>query len=211
VPEHRITVLICAAIRLYREGLARVLVIDPRLEVVGTADTTRDALPLLRACRPDVLLVDLERREAVDTLPAVREAAPDTRVLGIAVPELVDEVLARAEAGIDGFLTREASLEELVTSIVATHRGEAACSPAVVGALLRRVGALAAVQTMGSVASLTERQREVVELIRDGLSNKQIAVRLAIELPTVKNHVHAILEKLELASRDDVARLLIRN
>jgi DNA-binding NarL/FixJ family response regulator len=201
-------VVICAGIRLYREGLGRVLSDDPRLEVVGTAETTDEAVSALRARPADVLLLDLERREACAALPTVRSAAPATRVLAIGVPALVDEVLARAEAGIDGFLTREASIEELVEGVVATHRGEVVCSPAIAGALLRRVGALAALRASGGLASLTVRQREVVELIREGLSNKEIAARLTIELPTVKNHVHAILEKLELASRHDVARSL---
>ena len=127
------------------------------------------------------------------------------------MPLVVDEVLARAEAGIDGFLTREASLEELVAGILATHRGAVVCSPEITGALLRRVGALASVQRTDGLASLTERQRQVVELIREGLSNKQIAVRLVIELATVKNHVHAVLDKLELSSRHELTRLPARN
>ena len=203
--------IVCAAIRLYREGLARVLAADPRVEVVGTTATTANAVSMLQSRAADVLLIDLERRESTEALPKLRAAGPGTRVLGIALPLVVDEVLARAEAGIDGFLTREASLEELVAGILATHRGAVVCSPEITGALLRRVGTLASVQRTDGLASLTERQRQVVELIREGLSNKQIAVRLVIELATVKNHVHAVLDKLELSSRHELTRLPERN
>ncbi|HEV8249639.1 MAG TPA: response regulator transcription factor [Gaiellaceae bacterium] len=204
--DQPVRIFICAWIRLYREGLARVLEADRRVEVIGSAATVPDAIATLRGRTADVLIIDLERPEAVESLRLVRAAVANARVLGIAVPGIADEVLARAEAGIEGFLTRDASIDELVEAVVATHRGEVSCSPTIAAALLRHVGELAADRTEESVASLTARQREIVELIREGLSNKEIARRLAIELPTVKNHVHAILEKLELTSRGQVAR-----
>jgi two-component system nitrate/nitrite response regulator NarL len=208
--DRPIRVFICALIRLYREGLVRVLMSDARLDVVGSAATPEDADDLLRLTPADVLLIDLEPPDSAGGLSAIRAAALDMKVLAVAVPALVDEVLARAEAGLDGFVTRDVSIDELVVAVLATYRGHLCCSPELAGALLRRVGSLARGRTAAAGSTLTARQRQIAALVRDGLSNKEIAAHLAIELPTVKNHVHMILEKLQLESRGDVARALSR-
>jgi DNA-binding NarL/FixJ family response regulator len=118
-------------------------------------------------------------------------------------------MIACAEAGVSGLLTANASLTDLVASIHGAGEGELHCSPKLAGALLRRVTALASGRPLnGAASALTTRELEVVRLIDRGLSNKQIALELEIELSTVKHHVHHILEKLEVARRGEaVARL----
>jgi two-component system, NarL family, nitrate/nitrite response regulator NarL len=130
-------------------------------------------------------------------------------VLALTVPNRETEILAFAEAGIAGFVTLEASVAELVEAIESVARGEALCSPSVAAALLRRLASLAHSRTSADpTGPLTAREREILALIDEGLSNKQIAQRLRIELPTVKNHVHHILVKLGADRRAEAAALV---
>ena len=118
------------------------------------------------------------------------------------MPNHESEILAVAEAGIAGFVTSDASVAELVAAIESVARGEALCTPSVTAALMRRLASLARSWAEADpIEPLTAREREILELIDEGLSNKQIAQRLRIELPTVKNHVHRILGKLGVHRR----------
>jgi DNA-binding NarL/FixJ family response regulator len=134
---------------------------------------------------------------------------PGARVLAITVPNREPAVIECAESGVAGFLTTDASIDDLVAAVEAVARGELLCSPSSAGMLLRRLGSLAReLPRPSAVAALTSRELEVVELVEQGLSNKQIAQRLCIELPTVKNHIHHILEKLGVRRRGDAAALV---
>jgi two-component system, NarL family, nitrate/nitrite response regulator NarL len=204
-----IRIFVCAGIRLYREGLAYVLANVDGLHVVGTASNTAEATRVLPTLDVGVLLVDLPATESFLALPRLRAAAPEAKVLAIAVPEVVDEVLTRAEAGIEGYITRDASIDDLVRAVESIHRDELICNANIAAALLRHVGRLAAGRAPSAASgTLTPRQRQIAVLLGDGLSNKEIARALSIETTTVKNHVHTILEKLKVERRSDVARLL---
>jgi DNA-binding NarL/FixJ family response regulator len=135
-------------------------------------------------------------------------------VVAIGLDDSDAEMLACAEAGAVGYVTREGTLEELVAVIQSAAKGELVCSPRVSGALARRVAALSAEVAPGSASRrLSRREREIAALIGDDLSNKEIASRLSIEVATVKNHVHNMLDKLNVHRRSDAAsaaRLLAR-
>ena len=201
-----IEVVVAAEVRIYREGLAEALARRDDFVVLGQAATAADAVAATRSLAPDVLLCDA----GIDgALAAVRSVAGDTatRVLALGVGDRVDDVLACAEAGAGGYVTRDASLDELVAAVHAVMRAELVIAPPMAAALLRWAGDLArsaAVERERAVP-LTSRETEVVALIDAGLSNKQIAARLSIQLSTVKNHVHNILEKLDVPARDDAA------
>src|SRR5262249_34883111 len=107
--------------------------------------------------------------------------------------------------GVTGYVTREASLDELVAVIQSVARGEMLCSPRIAGALVRRVASLAAASPVRPRVALTGRELEIVALIDGGLSNKTTPGRLLIAVATVKNHVHSILEKLQVRARGEAA------
>jgi two-component system, NarL family, nitrate/nitrite response regulator NarL len=199
-----IRVVIAADIRLYREGLAERLDREAGIKVVGTAADWPQSLTRLRDLMPDVVLVDMVMPESVLAVRSICAAAPAVKVVALAVPETERDVFAYSEAGIAGYITREASIEELVQTIESTARGELILSPRMAATLLRHVATLA---TEGGAempeARLTTRELEIVELMDEGLSNKEIARRLSIGLPTVKNHVHHILEKLQVTRRSE--------
>jgi DNA-binding NarL/FixJ family response regulator len=183
--------LVASDIRLYREGLAAGLA-GSRVEVAGTAADAASTVELARSLAPDVVLVDLVMAGWED---AVRTVAGGARVVVLGVREVEDEVIACAEAGVAGYVTREASLEELTDVVEGVARGR-----------LRRVAETAGRRREApSAERLTRREAEIVGLIDEGLSNKQIAGRLSIELATVKNHVHSILEKLQVERRAEAA------
>jgi len=207
-----IRVVIACDIRLYREGLSFQLARQEQFGVVGTASTREETHRLARELAPDVLLLDMAMPGSLEIVHEVHDIAPGTRVLALTIPEADGAVIACAEAGVAGFVTREASLSDLIEAISSAARGEACMSPRAAAALLRRVGALAADRPASSAprAELTAREREIVELIALGLSNKAIAARLHVETATVKNHVHNILEKLQVRRRGEIAAFLGR-
>lgn len=201
-----ITVLIVADIRLYREGLAQVLERQEQFHVAGTAADAEGALARLRASCPQVVLVDMAMAESLATVRAITDLAPDVKVLALSVAETEGDVFACAEAGIAGYVPRHGSLTDLVAALDSVARGEALFSPRMAASLLRRVAALAAQQPDGSLQfHLTPREREILRLLDEGLANKEIALRLGIEVATVKNHVHNILEKLQVHRRGEAA------
>ena len=204
-----IRVFVIADIRLYREGLAGCLAREQDMEVVGMAADRAEAIRRVGDLTPDVALLDMAMPESAATVRAIARTAPGVRVVGLAVPENERDVIAFAEAGIAGYVPREGSLADLVAAVRGAARGEAICSPEIAGGLLRRIAALSVERAPRSpAATLTSREREIVRLIDDGLSNKEIALRLCIQLATVKNHVHNILEKLHVNRRAEAAARL---
>jgi len=200
-----IDVFVLVSVRLYRDGIADAVGRDPRFRVVGSAATFDDARARLGALGhpPDVALVDLGLAEGVGAARALRDSWPATSVVALGVREADRDVVSLAEAGVSGLVSRDATLPELLDAVEAAARDEALCSPAVTAVLLRRVASLAGGPAPGDGPALTRREREIVCLIGKGLSNKEIADSLRIELPTVKNHVHNILEKLRVHRRTD--------
>jgi two-component system nitrate/nitrite response regulator NarL len=210
VGDCKILTFICAAIRLYRDGLAQILASTDRIQVVGTAAGPAEAADQLRRLEVDVLLIDVGAVDAFSAVPRLRAAAPEARLIALAVPELAEEVLSRAEAGMEGYVTYDASIADLISEIEGVDRGELICSPRMAGELMRHIGRLAGGHSAGVSAPLTSRQREIATLVGDGLSNKDIAQRLSLSLPTVKNHVHAVLERLQITRRSEVRQVLAR-
>lgn len=206
-----IRVLVAGDIRLYRDGVAAHLSANIRYAVVGTAADRDTARELAQSAAPDVAIVDMAMADGLAVVRDISRVAPNTRVVALTVPEVERAVIACVEAGISGYVTREGSLEDLVAVVESAARGEAMMSPKMVATMLRRVCALAADRSAEAArAELTLREVEIADLIKQGLSNKQIAARLTIELATVKNHVHNILEKLHVHRRAEVVAIVSR-
>jgi two-component system nitrate/nitrite response regulator NarL len=202
-----IRVLVVAGTRLYREGLTTYLASAPALSVVGSAGNASDAIERVRELLPDIVLLDVALTGDVADLRAIVAAEPGTCVVAFGIVESEAAVIACAEAGVAGYVGREASMAQLVEVLEGARRSELVCSPRVAGTLLRRVGALAREREPGdeSRERLTSRETQIVALVDEGLSNKEIARRLGIELSTVKNHVHNIIEKLHVSGRSEAA------
>ncbi|MEU5262198.1 response regulator transcription factor [Amycolatopsis sp. NPDC021455] len=205
-PQVTLEVLVIAGIRFYRDGLAATLAGLPEVGEVRTAAGGGDGLAAVRWSAPDIVLLDMGLPDAVSVARALSRVAPRASIVALGLQETEDRVLACVEAGITGYVGRESSLGDLVRAVRAAARGEAVCSARITGSLMRRVAAVAgAVPAARPTRRLTAREREIVELIANGLVNREIADRLGIELCTVKNHVHNILDKLGVTNRAAVA------
>lgn len=205
----RIRVAVAAQVRLFREGLAEVLGRVGPFDVVASAADEPGILATLERHRPEILLVDTALLGDPRRVAALLQTDPRLKIVAVGAFVDEDEVVSYAEAGVAGYVTREQALDELAATLESVARGEMLCAPSIAATLLRRVAGSAARDASteaGRHARLTDRELEVVDLIAEGLSNKQIAGRLSIEVATVKNHVHSILEKLQVARRGDVAR-----
>jgi two-component system, NarL family, nitrate/nitrite response regulator NarL len=199
-----VTVLISGDVRLYREGLERIIGADPRFTVVGSSARAQDAIDVARARRPELVLVDLATAGSMNAIRAL--AAESISSVAIGVPETDREVVECAEAGVAGYVSRDDSIADLIATMETVIEGDMHCSPRIAAILRRRVAALAArPPTASDKVRLTVRESEIVALIDEGLSNKEIGQRLSIQLATVKNHVHNVLEKLQVNRRGEAA------
>jgi DNA-binding NarL/FixJ family response regulator len=201
-------VFVVAPIRVYRETLSTALNEAESISVVGTAATVAEALPRLRHLVPDVAVVDASVPEDVD-LSSLAPATPDVRLVAVGVRE--DDAVDWIEAGVSGYIPPEASLEDLAGAVASVARGEFAPPPEVTARLIDRIRRLSS-EMPGAAerARLTPRQTEVLELVAEGLSNKQVAQRLSIQEQTVKNHVQRILRALGVHRRGEAAARLRR-
>jgi two-component system, NarL family, nitrate/nitrite response regulator NarL len=207
VPERLrdVRVFVLSPVRIYREGLAHVVGEEPGIRVAGSAPSLEEAVPLLGATLIDVVLLDVSMDRPYVALRRLTRQ-DGLRVVVFGVLDLEQEILACAEAGFAGYVTRDGTVAELVQTIRAAARGEFSCPPHIAGGLVRRLAVLATDSRQPAwQPRLTVRERQIVQLIDQGLSNKEIARLLTIQVATVKNHVHNILEKLGVRRRADVA------
>ncbi|MFE5813182.1 LuxR C-terminal-related transcriptional regulator [Streptomyces sp. NPDC056479] len=189
-------VLVVDDVCLYREGLTSILARQPGIETVLAAPDVPTAITAITTQAPDLILVNPGLLAGGGLLGAVQAVTPTPRTIVIGVTESDDEVIACAEAGVHGYLLRSEPMEHLLRLMRAVVVGETLCTPRMTALLLRRVATLASeARPAPRVPALTVREDQVLGLLELGLSNQEIADRLGIEVRTVKNHVHRILEK----------------
>ena len=205
--EH-IRVMIVGDVRLYREGIAASLEHRVDLEVVCTAQSS-DAHRRSVECDPDVVVLDMATSHSLDLIREFESSAPRTRVVAFAVEETEHDVLLCTEAGAAGYVAADGTLDDLVNTVRSVARGELLCSPRIAATLFRALRVPTPEAGVDRLAlALTAREREIAPLLEQGLSNKEIAAQLHIEVATVKNHVHNLLEKLQVGSRGEAAARL---
>jgi DNA-binding NarL/FixJ family response regulator len=203
---------------LFRRALATLISAQFDMTVVGEGENGRDALDRVRALQPDIVVMDVNMPGAsgVDGVRAIRQAGFRTPIVMLTVSEDDDDLFESIKAGANGYLLKNVRPEELFDALRGVMRGEAPIAPAVASKLLEalRTGGLPARGTASSPASsesvLTRRESEILQLVADGLSNKEIATELTITEGTVKNHVHNALEKLHLTNRTQAAAYAVR-
>ena len=199
-----IRVLIVDDHAVVREGLRSFLELQEGIDVVGEAADGAEAVEAAVRLAPDVVLMDLvmPRLDGVSAMRQVRERVPAARVIVLTSFLDDDRLLPAIRAGAAGYLLKNAQPQELARAIRTAHAGEALIDPAVAA---RLVDALAAGERSDRYEELTPREREVLELIGRGFSNKRIALELGAAEKTVKNHVSNVLAKLGVADRTQAA------
>lgn len=189
--------------RLLREGLTSMLEEQEDITVVGAAESGSDALKQIKELRPEVALIDIGMpdKDGIDVTHTLHQDLPEVKVIILGMCDLTDEIMACIEAGAAGYVLKEASFDHLLETIRSVHIGESFASPDVTASLFSRIAELADESTPRSSMKLTARELQIVNLIAKGLTNKEIAQKLSIATQTVKNHVHNILDKLQLHNR----------
>lgn len=210
-----IRVLLVNEIRLMCNVVAAALEDEPDIKVVECATSVEEALEKIYHENIDIVLVStrLPDRGALRLTEAVTETNPTMAVLVLGVTEKKERVLQYVEAGAVGYIVRDDTVEDMLAAIRAAQKGNALVSPEIASALMERVSELAGMFAdleTGVIesADLTSREVEVLELLGQNLTNQEIAERLVIEVGTVKNHVHSILNKLDVSTRDEAATYL---
>lgn len=214
-PARPIRILLVNEIRLIGNVIAASLEDEPDIRIVACVTTPEDALNTIHENQVDIALVStrLPDRGALNLTRAITEVAPNTKVLALGLSEEKTRVLRYVEAGAAGYILKDDSLEDLISIVRNVQDGKVFVSPQIAAAMMERLSELAQIFTdvdidKAAEAGLTPRELEVLELIGKGLSNQQVAEKLVIEIGTVKNHVHNILEKLNVSNRGEAAAYL---
>ncbi len=210
----RIRILVVDDHAVVRRGLQAVLADEAGFEVVGEAATAREAVARARALRPDVVLMDIRMGEAddasgIDACRQIRDELPETQVIMFTSYGEKESVLSSIMAGATGFLTKNVGHAQLIQAIRMAGKGESLLDPSVTRGVIERLAELG--RSAGAAdAGLSEREKEVLQLIAQGLTNKEIAARLFVSPFTARNHVIHILDKLGLSRRAEAAAQAVR-
>ena len=206
----RIRVLVIDDNRLVRDGLAALLDAQPDFKVVAAAEGANAGLLQVRETKPHVVLVDaaLGNHDSRRFVESVKKEASESKIIVMDLLPTQEDVIEFIKAGANGFIVKDATIEDFVSTIRAVAEGADVVPPALTGTLLSHIVDQAVMRSTAAVlesVKMTKREREITGLIAEGLSNKEIAQRLNIATYTVKSHVHNILEKLALHSRLQIA------
>jgi DNA-binding NarL/FixJ family response regulator len=206
-------ILIIEDNRVLRDGITLMLNEQADMHVVSTIGSGNDILLKASQANPQVILMDLSLTSFKESsvVESIRKTLPDAKVIGMGFIPTQSDIVEFVEAGASGFILKSATVEEFLGTIRSVAQGEKILPPSLTGSLFSHVIELALKKGNGklsSVVRMTKREREIITLIADGLSNKEIAQRLNIATHTVKSHVHNIMEKLALHTRLQIAKFI---
>ena len=191
---------------LFRKGVGQLIAMAPHLELVGEASSGEQGMELAKSLEPDLVLLDLHMSgmSGIDTLKAMRDAGLDCRIVILTVSDNADDLVAAIRTGADGYLLKDMEPEDLLAAIDETLNGRTVISDRLNGLLARAIREEATTKQRDA-ATLTDREREILQGLAQGLSNKLIARNLDITEATVKVHVKNLLKKLGFRSRLEAA------
>lgn len=211
----KLRVLVVDDHALFREGLVGILNGQPDIEVVGEASDGLEALVLARTLRPGIILMDMTMpgTDGIEATRLIRQELPETRIVILTVRDEEEKLFEAIKSGAQGYLLKTIRARQLVDMLHAVQNGEAAISPSLAARVMaefRRLAntAPAAAEGDAALSVLTPREREVLTLIARGATDREIAAELTVSLYTVKAHVRAVLQKLQVVSRREAARVV---
>lgn len=209
----RTRILIAEDHAIVREGIRMILDAEPDFEVVGETKDGEEAIQLARTLRPDVVVMDISmpRMTGVEATREIKRMLPDTDILILTMHEEESYVFQLLQLGASGYVLKRAAAADLVEAVRAAARGEAFLYPSVARSVVQDyLDRLRTGEGSERYDGLTEREREILVLLAEGLTNAQIADRLYISVKTVQTHRSHIMEKLDLHDRSLLVRYAVR-
>jgi DNA-binding NarL/FixJ family response regulator len=210
----KIRLLLIEDNRLLREGLATMLKKQKDMNLVVTVGNGENIMKIIRKHKPDVILLDLglRQRSSMYLVKLVKKNFPNTRIIMMDLIPLQADVLEFVQAGVSGFILKDATVNDFLKTIRSVAKGLQILPPNLTGSLFSQIVEQAVDRsnpsTVIEAVRMTKRERQVIELIAEGHTNKEIAQSLHLSTYTVKSHVHNILEKLALSTRVQIAKYL---
>src|ERR1700732_226210 len=203
-----VRVIIASPVRLVREGMVASLRGREGVVVADAVDMDPPGMETIADAELDVVLVDVGERDPISVGRLIKAANPGAKLVAFPVDEIDDRVFACAAAGFSGYVPRESGADELHRALVDAIEGRMHCAPHIAAAMFNRLADFLQEPQPPLLPSLTSRESEILALVDQGCSNKDIARQLAISSATVKNHMHNILQKLQVSRRGQAAARL---
>jgi DNA-binding NarL/FixJ family response regulator len=209
----KIKILVIEDNRVLRDGITTMLNEQTDMHVVATIGSGNNVLLKASQTKPQVILLDVGFKNFKETsiVELVRKNIPEAKVIGMGFVPTQSDIVEFVEAGASGFILKSATVKEFIGTIRSVVQGVKILPPSLTGSLFSHVVELAlrkGKEKATSAVRMTKREREIIALIADGMSNKEIAQQLNIATHTVKSHVHNIMEKLALHTRLQIARFI---
>ncbi len=207
-----IRILLADDHRLFREGLRSLLKDEPDMEVIAEADNGRDAVQKASELMPDIVVMDISMPD-LNGIEATRQIASrvhGTKVIGLSVHSDRRFVEGMCKAGASGYLLKDCANEELIQAIRVVAVGQTYLSPVIAGTIMQGYLHGPEVKACPSTDQLTPREGEVLQLVAEGMTGKQIAARLNISIKTVDSHRHQIMKRLNLHSVAELTKFAVR-
>lgn len=197
---------------LFREGIAQLLATQDDVRVVAEAGDGQQALDLTLSYRPDLVLMDISmpRMNGLEATRRIKEELPETKIIMLTVSETDDDLFDAIKAGADGYLLKNLKASGLFEKLRGVLQGEAALTPYLATRLLQEFARRSHEDKASQWGGITEREKEVLQLVVRGCSNREIGLTLSIAESTVKRHLHNILEKLQMQNRVQAAAYAVR-
>ena len=207
----RIKLLLVDDHEIVRAGLCMLFMAEPEVEIVGEAGNGEEALAAVRRCQPDIVLMDaaMSGMSGMEATRRIKEAFPDVAVLALTMHEDERYFFEMLNAGASGYVPKRAAPDDLMSAIRVVSQGHIFIYPSLTRLLVNDFLQRSAAGRGGSLGGLTAREREVLVLIADGFSNKEIAERLVLSVKTVDRHRENIMRKLNLHTRVELTRYAI--
>jgi two-component system NarL family response regulator len=207
----KIRILLVEDNRILRDGITALLDKEKDFTVTGLCDGGRDVVAMASNVKPHVVLLDLglESQNSLEIVENLKKEFPGIKIIGMGLAPSQADIMEFVQAGADGFILKDATLEDVANTIRSVSAGRIVLPSSMTTSLFFQIAEHALLKgkrNLRGATRMTQREKEIIALISDGMSNKQIASNLNIATFTVKSHVHNILEKLELQSRLQIAR-----
>lgn len=209
----KIRILVIEDNRVLRDGITAMLNGQADMRVVATIGSGNNILLKASQIKPQVILMDVGLKDLKESsvVESIRKKIPEAKVIGMGFIPSQSDIVEFVEAGASGFILKDATVKEFLGTIRSVAQGVKVLPPSLTGSLFSHVAELALKKRKGKITSavrMTKREREIIALIADGMSNKEIARQLNIATHTVKSHVHNVMEKLALHTHLQIAKYI---